>query len=304
MDGGQSLACASKTYKEPIPLVYYTVWATSRSHMADSPGVLFEALLSLMGRLRGEGGCPWDREQTRASLKPYLIEETYEALEALSEGRADHIVEELGDVLFQVVFHCQIAQEQGEFTMAEVLQGVLRKMTSRHPHVFADAQVADAREALHQWERIKRAEGHGDGSPRSALDGVPQSLPSLMRAQRLQVKAGRVGFDWPSWREAWDKVREELRETDEAMVAGDAARIRAELGDLLFSLVNVGRLLEIDAEDSLRQAADTFTRRFKEVEAAMRAEGREMGEASAEDLDREWEAAKSREVPGQGGVGQ
>ena len=272
--------------------------------MADSAGVLFEALLSLMGRLRGEGGCPWDREQTRASLRPYLIEETYEALEALGEGRTDHIVEELGDVLFQVVFHCQIAQEQGEFTMAEVLQGLLRKMTSRHPHVFADAQVADAREALHQWERIKRAEGSGDGNPRSALDGVPQSLPSLMRAQRLQVKAGRVGFDWPSWREAWNKVREELTETDEALAAGDTARIRAELGDLLFSVVNVARLLEIDAEDSLRQAADTFTRRFKEVEAAMRAEGREMGEASAEDLDREWKAAKSREVPGQGGVGQ
>src|SRR6266511_2579678 len=255
--------------------------------MADSAGVLFEALLSLMGRLRGEGGCPWDREQTRASLKPYLIEETYEAHEALDEGRTDHI-----------------AEEQGEFTMAEVLQGVLRKMTTRHPHVFADAQVADAHEALHQWERIKRAEGHGGGSPRSALDGVPLSLPSLMRAQRLQVKAGRVGFDWPSWREAWNKVREELTETGDAVAAGDAARIRAEIGDLLFSLVNVARLLEIDAEDSLRQAADTFIRRFKEVEAAMRAEGRQVGEASAEDLEREWEAVKSREVPGQGGVGR
>ena len=270
--------------------------------MADSAGVLFEALLSLMGRLRGEGGCPWDREQTRTSLKPYLIEETYEALEALGEGRTDHIVEELGDVLFQVVFHCQIAQEQGEFTMAEVLQGILQKMTSRHPHVFADAQVADAREALSQWERIKRAEDHGDGSPRSALDGVPQSLPSLMRAQRLQVKAGRVGFDWPTWREAWSKVREEMAETDEAVAAGDAARIKAEIGDLLFSLVNVARLLEIDAEDSLRRAADTFTRRFKEVEAAMRAEGRKVDEASAEELDREWEAAKSREAPGRDGM--
>jgi tetrapyrrole methylase family protein / MazG family protein len=278
------------------PLVYNVV-ATSGSLMADSAGVLFEALLSLMGRLRGDGGCPWDREQTRASLKPYLIEETYEALEALGEGRTDHIVEELGDVLFQVVFHCQIAQEQGEFTMAEVLQGVLKKMTSRHPHVFADAEVADAREALNQWERIKRAEGHGDGRPRSALDGVPKSLPSLLRAQRLQVKAGRVGFDWPTWREAWSKVREEMAETDEAVAAGDASRIRAEIGDLLFSLVNVARLLEIDAEDSLRRAADTFTRRFKEVEAAMRAEGRQVDEASAEDLDREWEAAKSREAP-------
>jgi MazG family protein len=272
--------------------------------MADSAGVLFEALLSLMGRLRGEGGCPWDREQTRASLRPYLIEETYEALEALDEGRTDHIVEELGDVLFQVVFHCQIAQERGEFTMAEVLQEVLQKMTSRHPHVFADAQVADARQALNQWERIKRAEGRGDGSPRSALDGVPQSLPSLLRAQRLQAKAGRVGFDWPTWREAWSKVREEMAETDEAMTAGDAARIRAEIGDLFFSLVNVARLLEIDAEDSLRKAADTFTRRFKEVEAAMRAEGRQVDEMSAEDLDREWEAAKLREASGRGGAGR
>lgn len=285
------------------PIVYNAL-ATSGSLMADSAGVLFEALLSLMGRLRGEGGCPWDREQTRASLKPYLIEETYEALEALDEGRTDHIVEELGDVLFQVVFHCQIAQEQGEFTVAEVLQEVLRKMTSRHPHVFADAHVADARQALSQWERIKRAEGRGDGSPRSALDGVPQSLPSLLRAQRLQVKAGRVGFDWPTWREAWSKVREEMAETDEAVTAGDAARIRAEIGDLLFSLVNVARLLEIDAEDSLRKAADTFTRRFKEVEAAMRAEGRQVGETSAEDLDREWEAAKSREASGRGGAGR
>jgi len=272
--------------------------------MADSVGALFEELLSLMGRLRGEGGCPWDREQTRASLKPYLIEETYEAIEALGEGRIDHIVEELGDVVFQVVFHCQIAQEQGEFTMAEVLHAILRKMTHRHPHVFGDAEVADAREALSQWERIKRAEGHGDGSPRSALDGVPRSLPSLLRAQRLQVKAGRVGFDWPTWREAWTKVREELAETHEAMAGGDVARVKAEFGDLLFSLVNVARLLDIDAEDSLGQTADTFTRRFKEVEAAMRAEGRQVEEASAEDLDRQWEAAKSREAARRDGAGR
>ena len=175
-------------------------------------------------------------------------------------------------------------------------------MTSRHPHVFADAQVADAQEALHQCEQIKRAEGHGDESPRSALDGVPRSLPSLLRAQRLQVKAGRVGFDWRTWQEAWNKVREELAETDQAMAAGDEARIKSEIGDLLFSLVNVARLLGIDAEGSLGQAADTFTRRFKEVEAAMRAEGRQLGEASAEDLDREWEAAKLREIPGRGGA--
>ncbi|HEX6775584.1 MAG TPA: nucleoside triphosphate pyrophosphohydrolase [Methylomirabilota bacterium] len=269
--------------------------------MADSTGPLFEALLSLMDRLRAEGGCPWDREQTRASLRPYLIEETYEALEALDAGETGQIVEELGDVLFQVVFHCQIAREQGEFTMADVLQAVLQKMTRRHPHVFGNAEVANSGEALRQWEQIKRTEAGAEGTPRSALDGVPKSLPSLLRAQRLQVKAGRVGFDWPTWREAWSKVREEMAEADEAMAAGDADRVKAELGDLLFSLVNVARLLEIDAEGSLRQAADTFTRRFKEVEAAMRAEGRQVDEASPEELDRQWLAVKSREGRERGG---
>jgi tetrapyrrole methylase family protein/MazG family protein len=273
----------------------YNVMAIPGSPMADSTGPLFEALLSLMGRLRAEGGCPWDREQTRASLRPYLIEETYEAIEALDAGQTGHIVEELGDVLFQVVFHCQIAREHGEFTMADVLQALLQKMTRRHPHVFGSAEVANSGEALRQWERIKRAEsGDGEASP-SALDGVPKSLPSLLRAQRLQEKAGRVGFDWPTWREAWGKVREEIAETDEAISTGDAERVRAELGDLLFSLVNVARLLEIDAEGSLRQAADTFTRRFKEVEATMRAEGRQVEDASAEELDRQWLAVKSRE---------
>ena len=273
----------------------YNVLAIPGSLMADSTGPLFEALLSLMDRLRAEGGCPWDREQTRASLKPYLIEEAYEALEALDANETGHIVEELGDVLFQVVFHCQIAHEQGEFTMADVLQAVLQKMTRRHPHVFGNTEVANSGEALRQWEQIKRTEAGAEGTPRSALDGVPKSLPSLLRAQRLQVKAGRVGFDWPTWREAWSKVREEMVEADEAMVAGDADRVKAELGDLLFSLVNVARLLEIDAEGSLRQAAETFTRRFKEVEAAMRAEGRQVDEASPEELDRQWLAVKSRE---------
>lgn len=273
----------------------YNVLAIPGSLMADSTGPLFEALLSLMDRLRAEGGCPWDREQTHTSLRPYLIEETYEALEALDVGETGHIVEELGDVLFQVVFHCQIAREQGEFTMADVLQAVIQKMTRRHPHVFGNTEVANSGEALRQWEQIKRTEAGAEDTPRSALDGVPKSLPSLLRAQRLQVKAGRVGFDWPTWREAWSKVREEMVEADEAMVAGDADRVKAELGDLLFSLVNVARLLEIDAEGSLRQAADTFTRRFKEVEAAMRAEGRQVDEASPEELDRQWLAVKSRE---------
>src|SRR5262249_62031447 len=162
-------------------------------------------VLSYRGCVRGEGGCRGARGRTRASLRPYLIEETYETLEALDAGETGHIVEELGDLLFQVVFHCQIAQEQGEFTMADVLQALLQKMTRRHPHVFGNAEVADSGEALRQWERIKRAEVDGLEVPRSALDGVPKSLPSLLRAQRLQVKAGRVGFDWPTWRGALGK---------------------------------------------------------------------------------------------------
>lgn len=282
----------------------YNVLAIPGSLMADSTGPLFEALLSLMDRLRAEGGCPWDREQTHASLRPYLIEETYEALEALDVGETGHIVEELGDVLFQVVFHCQIAREQGEFTMADVLQAVIQKMTRRHPHVFGNTEVANSGEALRQWEQIKRTEAGAEGTPRSALDGVPKSLPSLLRAQRLQVKAGRVGFDWPTWRQAWDKVREEVAEMDEALDVADGERIRHELGDVLFSVVNVARLLNVDAEDCLRQAADKFTRRFNEVETDMKARGRTVSDASAEELDQAWETVKAREPRDPSGPGR
>ncbi|OGK85393.1 MAG: nucleoside triphosphate pyrophosphohydrolase [Candidatus Rokubacteria bacterium GWC2_70_16] len=264
--------------------------------MADAAGALFESLLSVMTRLRAEGGCPWDREQTRESLKPYLIEEAYEALEAIDEGSPEHIMEELGDVLFQVVFHCQVASEQGEFTMAHLLARLHDKMVRRHPHVFGDGAVANAQEALSQWERIKRGEGGSEGGPRSALEGVPRNLPALLRAQRLQSKAGRLGFDWPSWEEAWAKVREEVGELDRAAAEGNAQQVREELGDLLFSMVNAARLLGVDAEDCLRQAAEKFTRRFKEVEAAMRATDRTVGEASPEQLDLTWEAVKSREL--------
>ena len=271
--------------------------------MANSAGDRFESLLSLMARLRGDGGCPWDREQTRTSLKPYLLEEAYEVLQAIDEGPLDHLVEELGDLLFQVVFHCQVAGEQGEFTMADVLDRLSDKMIRRHPHVFGDRVVADAREALAQWERIKHDEGDGVGKPRSAVDGVPNTLPALLRAQRLQVKAGRVGFDWTDWRDAWRKVQEEMAEVEATLAAGDAARVRDEMGDLLFSMVNVARLQGLDAEDCLRQAADKFTRRFREVEAEMRAAGRRVSEASAQDLDRAWEAVKAREEADSRGSG-
>ena len=264
--------------------------------MSESAGILFDDLLSIMARLRSEGGCPWDREQTRQSLKPYLIEEAYEAVEAIDDGPVEHLVEELGDVLFQVVFHARVGEERGEFTMVDLLGALSAKMVRRHPHVFAGGSVGDAREALAQWERIKGGEKKpGDAGPRSALAGLARSLPALLRAQRLQVKAARVGFDWPDWRGAWAKTREEAGELDAALVTGDRGRIGEELGDLLFAVVNLARLLDLDAEDSLRQATEKFTRRFREMEAEMRAAGRAVEQATLEEMDRVWESVKARE---------
>jgi MazG family protein len=271
--------------------------------MANSAGNRLECLLGLMARLRGDRGCPWDREQTRETLKPYLIEEAYEVLDAIERGSRDHLIEELGDLFFQVVFHCQIAAERGEFTMADVLEQLSDKMVRRHPHVFGDGAVRDAREALAQWEHIKQDEGKDDGGPRSALDGVPDALPALLRAQRLQVKAGRVGFDWADWRRAWSKVREEMEELEDTLTADNTARVTDEFGDVLFSMVNVARLRGIDAEDCLRQAAAKFTRRFREVEAAIGAAGGRISEAPAVDLDRAWEAVKTREQADSRGSG-
>jgi len=264
--------------------------------MPEALGSLFESLLEVMDRLRGEGGCPWDREQTRESLKPYLIEEAYEAVEALEESPQEAMVEELGDVLFQIVFHARIGRERGEFTMADILQQVTRKMVRRHPHVFGDRTVRSSKEALVQWEAIKRSETAGDGPPRSVLDGVPRGLPALLRAQRIQAKAARVGFDWQSAEAAWTKAREEIRELDDALGQGDRARIGEELGDLFFSLVNVARLLDMDAEDCLQQAAQKFRRRFTLMEADITASGARFSDTPLEALDDAWEAVKARET--------
>lgn len=263
--------------------------------MADAAGTRFVSLLALMARLRGEGGCPWDREQTRTSLKPYLLEEAYEVVQAIDEGSRDHLVEELGDLLFQVVFHSQLGAEAGEFTMDDVIAQLCSKMTRRHPHVFGDSVIASAGAALEQWERIKRDEAGVSERAGSSLDGVPRALPALLRAQRLQGKASGIGFDWTRWQDAWAKVKEETVELREAMDRNDAARVEDEFGDLLFSMVNVARLRGMDAEECLRRATEKFTRRFGKVEAEMKAGGRTVTEASAEDLDRAWQAVKSRE---------
>jgi tetrapyrrole methylase family protein/MazG family protein len=263
--------------------------------MPEPAGTLFNRLLDIMARLRGPGGCPWDREQTRESLKPFLIEEAYEVLEALNSGEREALREELGDLLFQVVFHAHVAQELGEFSMSDVLERLVGKMTRRHPHVFGDRTVESSREALSQWEAIKHSEANAEGKSRSVLDGVPRSLPALLRAQRLQVKAGRVGFDWQSPEAAWAKVEEEASEVSRALASGDPAKVGEEFGDLLFSLVNVARLLGMDAEGSLQAAVDKFCRRFQLMEAEMTAGGRALADASLEELERVWERAKARD---------
>ena len=204
-------------------------------------------------------------------------------------------MEELGDLLFQIVFHCELGAEAGEFTMDDVIERLCAKMRHRHPHVFGNRVVADADEALAQWEQIKQEEAQAKDRPASVLHGVPAALPALLRAQRLQSKAGRVGFDWTRWQDAWGKLQEEMREAGEALEGGADERVAEELGDVLFSMVNVARLRGLDAEECLRRSSEKFTRRFGKVEAEMKAGGRSVTEASMEDLDRAWEAVKAQE---------
>ena len=263
--------------------------------MSDSPAALFGTLLDIMARLRGPGGCPWDREQTPSSLKPFLIEETYEVLEAIETDDARALSEELGDVLFQVVFHARIAEERAQFTMLDVLRGVVAKMVSRHPHVFGDSVVGTPREALAQWEALKQREAAASGRRRSVIDGVPRAMPSLVRAQRTQAKAARVGFDWSDARAAWAKVREEIAEAGNAVDAGKPEEVREELGDVLFSLVNVARLASIDAEDALHSATEKFHRRFTQMEAQLSGQGKSVESVPQAELERGWEAVKAAE---------
>jgi MazG family protein len=263
--------------------------------MTQSPGALFERLLDIMARLRGPDGCPWDRAQTRTSLKPCLVEETYEVLEAIEGSDLQAIEEELGDLLFQVVFHAQVAREQGEFTMEDLLLRLCDKMVSRHPHVFANASVSTAGEALAQWEAIKQRQAEDAGRRRSVIDGVPRALPSLLRAQRMQAKAARVHFDWPDAAAAWAKVNEEVDEASRALRGGDQRLLQEELGDVLFSVVNVARLSGIDAEEALAGAIEKFRRRFTDMEADLIAQGTSVGRVGQEEMERSWEAAKARE---------
>ena len=262
--------------------------------MAEASGEQFDALVRIMERLRADNGCPWDREQTRETLKPFLIEEAYEVVEAIDEGDPKHLMEELGDLLFQVVFHAQVAAERREFTIGQVLAATADKMVRRHPHVFGDGTASTTREVLEQWEELKREERNAVAAiPASALDGVPRELPGLLRAQRLQDKASRVGFDWPEISGAMAKVEEEFGELKEAIGSAVPEAIEEELGDVLFSMVNLARFLNLSAEDALRRSIVRFTTRFQYMEEALQQDGRRLKEMSIEEMDRLWEQAKN-----------
>ena len=250
--------------------------------------------IAVVARLRGENGCPWDRKQTLDSLKPFLMEECCELLEAIEQGDVAAHRDELGDVLLQVLMQARIREEQGDFDFEAVAAHLADKLTRRHPHVFGDAQADTPEEVMVHWARIKQQErGGADAPPKATLDGIPLQLPALHRAQRIQDRAGTKGFDWDRIDDVIDKVEEELEEVREALKAGDADAVEAELGDLLFSTVNLCRFRGVHAEGALRRAITKFTGRFHAVERRLLAAGRRLEDCTLAEMDREWDRVKA-----------
>jgi len=259
----------------------------------DGAAEALRRLLALMHRLRAKDGCPWDAKQTMESLRPYLIEESYEVLEAIDLGDPALHLEELGDLLLQIVFQAELASEEGLFEMRQVTEGIIEKLVVRHPHVFGGADAHDAEEALLRWEEIKAQEKAKAGRSReSVIDGVPLAAPALLRAERIGDKAASVGFDWREIGQVRNKLDEELRELDLAIEAEDPSAIEDELGDVLFTLANLGRHLKVPAEDALRQAVLKFSARFRIVEQGLKREGLEARSCTDAELEARWQRAK------------
>ena len=240
-----------------------------------------------MAKLRSPEGCPWDKEQTHESLKPYLLEEAYEVLETLDEKDFEGLKEELGDLLLQVVYHARLAEEKNRFSIIDVLETINQKLLRRHPHVFGQIEINTAEQQRVHWERLKKKEGK-----ESVLDGVPRSLPALLKAHRIQQKASTVGFDWKEASQVWHKVNEEIEELKSAFDSQNHVHIEEEFGDLLFALVNLSRFIRINPEDSLRRAVEKFITRFQKVEKTMEALGKEMKNATLEEMDAIWDRIK------------
>lgn len=263
-------------------------------HLSD-----IEALLRIMARLRSpDGGCPWDLEQNFSTIAPYTIEEAYEVADAIESGDMDELRDELGDLLLQVVFHARMAQEAGSFQFSDVVRAICEKMIRRHPHVFGDEKARAAGEVAGRWEDIKATEKAAKGKPvqASLLDDVPLALPALSRAVKLQTRAARVGFDWPSTVEVLDKLNEEMLElSHEVAKGGEHDRLEDELGDMLFVYANLARHLKVDPEAALRRANAKFRRRFGRIEEMLSAQGRDPSQSTLEEMDAMWNAAKREE---------
>ena len=252
-----------------------------------------DRLLAIMARLRDpQRGCPWDREQTWSSIVPHTIEEAYEIADAVARGNVDQVRDELGELLFHVVFQSRIAEEQGLFRFDDVADGISSKLERRHPHVFGDATIGNAAEQTAAWERHKAEERRANGVASGALDGVTLGLPALLRAAKLGRRAAQVGFDWPDVAGVMEKVREEIDELQQAVAAGESEHAREELGDLLFSVAQLSRHLDVDPEAALRDAGGKFERRFRHVEAILAEDGRSAADASMVELETLWARAK------------
>jgi MazG family protein len=275
--------------------------------MSDTPGLRFERLVEIMRRLRAPDGCPWDREQTAASLRPFVLEETYEVLEAIEHGTPQDLCEELGDFLFEAVFLARINEEAGHFTIGDVVDGISDKLVRRHPHVFERREGEEAltsRQVVGKWETLKARERALAGKaaaepsatpPKTTLSGVPRTLPSLLRAYELSARAAAVGFDWAKAADVLDKIEEEvgeLRREVESGATGDLSRAEDEMGDLLFSIANLSRKLGVEPEAALRRASDKFTSRFGVMEATLAARGVALTDATLDEMEAEWQRAK------------
>ncbi|MEW5707248.1 MAG: nucleoside triphosphate pyrophosphohydrolase [Actinomycetota bacterium] len=248
-----------------------------------------ERLVEIMAKLRSPQGCPWDLEQTHDSLRRYLIEEAYETIDAIDSKNPEYLKEELGDLLLQVVFHTQIASEEGTFDIDDVVSGIVEKIKRRHPHVFGDVEVSSACEVVRNWEEIKSKEKEEP----SVLSNIPKSFPALLYAYKLQSKVARVGFDWENIDGAFEKVLEEVDELKQAKTEG--SQIEDEVGDLLFAVVNVARHLDVDPELALKKTCNKFERRFKYIESKSAQQGKSMADMTLEDMDKLWDEAKEKE---------
>jgi len=251
----------------------------------------FKKLTEIVDTLMGENGCPWDKVQTRESLKPYLVEEAYETLEALDNNNPEEIKEELGDLLYQVLFHAKISENKNEFNITDVVESISHKMVHRHPHVFKKENLETPEEVVTQWEEIKSKE-KGKANRESVLDGIPPHLPGLLRAQKLQKKAAKQGFDWDIIDDVFNKLDEEIAEFKEAVLSGKETDMTAELGDIIFVFVNIAKFKKIDAEEALRATNNKFIKRFQYIEAEVTKRGKTLKETSLEELEKYWQEAK------------